>query len=87
MTALATRLALERTTVTRELDTLARRGLVSLATGDDRRTRIASITADGRAAMRVAVPLWREAQAATDELLGPDRVERLLADLRVAVRS
>ena len=37
--------------------------------------------------MRVAVPLWREAQAATDELLGPDRVERLLADLRVAVRS
>jgi DNA-binding MarR family transcriptional regulator len=87
VTALANRLALERTTVTRELDTLARRGLVSLATGDDRRTRLAAITADGRAAMRVAVPLWREAQTATDELLGPERVERLLADLRVAVRS
>ena len=86
VTALASRLALERTTVTRELDTLARRGLVSLATGDDRRTRVAAITAEGRAAMRVAVPLWREAQAATDELLGRERVERLLADLRVAVR-
>lgn len=87
VTAVATRLALERTTVTRELDTLARRGLVSLTPGADRRTRIAAITEDGRAAMRVAVPLWREAQAATDELLGPDRVERLLADLRVAVRT
>ena len=86
VTALASRLALERTTVTRELDTLARRGLVSLATGDDRRTRVAAITAEGRAAMRVAVPLWREAQAATDELLGRERVERLLADLRVTVR-
>lgn len=87
VTALATRLALERTTVTRELDTLARRGLVSLATGDDRRTRVASVTAEGRAAMRVAVPLWRDAQAASDELLGPDRVERLLADLRAAIRT
>ena len=60
---------------------------MSLATGDDRRTRIATVTAEGRAAMRVAVPLWREAQATSDELLGRDRVERLLADLRAAIRT
>jgi DNA-binding MarR family transcriptional regulator len=51
----------ERTTLTRNLDKLEQRGLVtSVAQG---RGRIAEITSRGRDLLRELVPLWRQAQA------------------------
>jgi DNA-binding MarR family transcriptional regulator len=60
---LADRLALERTTVTRELKLLEERGLVSITSGEDRRARVVEVTKAGRRALAAAYPRWREAQA------------------------
>ena len=83
LTQLAARLALERSTLTRDLAPLERRGLVRVAPGADRRHRVAELTADGRASLEVAWPAWRAAQDDVRVRAGVDRVERALADLRV----
>src|SRR5690242_15260611 len=64
VSALAARLDLDRTTLTRNLAVLERRGLVEVETPEnDRRTRAAVLTAAGTEALAAALPLWREAQA------------------------
>jgi DNA-binding MarR family transcriptional regulator len=60
---LADTLALERTSVTRELKLLEERGLVSISPGEDRRARVVELTKEGRSALAAAYPRWHEAQA------------------------
>ena len=60
---LAETLALDRTSVTRELSLLEKRGLVSIRTGDDRRARVVEVTEEGQSALAAGYPRWREAQA------------------------
>src|SRR5919108_3559674 len=60
---LAETLALDRTSVTRELSVLERRGLVSITPGEDRRARVVEVTEDGEAALAAGYPRWREAQS------------------------
>ncbi|MCB9946659.1 MAG: winged helix-turn-helix transcriptional regulator [Rhodospirillaceae bacterium] len=79
MTALAHRMAMDRTTLTRNLKPLERAGLVALAPGGDRRTRMVLLTDPGRDALRRAAPFWRQAQLAMAEALGPDRLKQLHA--------
>lgn len=71
----------DRTTLTRNLALLERRGLVRMEPGDDARVRLAAITARGEKALAEALPLWRRAQAAVEEQLGTARITRLVADL------
>ena len=59
---LADMLALERTSLTRELKPLDQRGLVSIRQGEDRRSRIVEVTNEGRRTLAAAYPRWREAQ-------------------------
>ncbi len=80
-------LAMDRTTLTANLKPLARRGLVAVSVDPaDRRGRRMALTADGRALLADALPLWREAQAAAERLLATDGAggdaDRLRADLR-----
>ena len=84
---LAARLAMERTTVTRELTVLARRGLVELTPGDARRRRLASLTDRGAEAVAAALPLWRDVQRRLGEELGHERVDVLHRELGGAVRA
>lgn len=56
-------LGLERTTVTRDLRPLEKRGLVTVEPGEDRRARIVRVTEAGRRTMTDAMPRWRAAQA------------------------
>lgn len=63
ITQLADTLALDRTTLARDLKPLTGQGLVEVAAGDDRRTRVVRLTGQGRAAIGRAYPLWRRAQA------------------------
>jgi DNA-binding MarR family transcriptional regulator len=56
-------LGLERTTVTRDLRPLEKRGLVTVESGQDRRARIVRVTDAGRRTMTDAMPRWRAAQA------------------------
>lgn len=68
---LAEALGMDRTTLTRDLRPLERRGLVASAAGEgDRRVRALALTGEGRALMGRAVPLWERAQEGTRERLG-----------------
>ncbi|OYY67101.1 MarR family winged helix-turn-helix transcriptional regulator [Sphingomonas sp. 28-62-11] len=70
--ALADGLGLERTTLTRNLLPLEADGLIRSAPGDgDKRVRGLTLTAQGRAKLALAMPLWRAAQADTIDRLAP----------------
>ena len=76
-------LAMDRTTLTANLKPLERRGLVAVRIDDmDKRTRRLMLTANGRALLSVAVPVWRQTHAEIDGLLHGSSTERLRADLR-----
>jgi DNA-binding MarR family transcriptional regulator len=80
---LADRLALERTSLTRELKLLEQRGLISITRGEDRRARVVEVTAAGQRALAGAYPRWREAQARvlddTDQAAWPELAGRIAA--------
>jgi DNA-binding MarR family transcriptional regulator len=63
VTQLADTLALDRTTLARDLGPLTERDLVEVTAGEDRRTRVVRLTRQGREAIARAYPLWRQAQA------------------------
>jgi DNA-binding MarR family transcriptional regulator len=68
---LAQRLDRHASTMTRELQPLARAKLVAIADDTtDRRVRTVKITAKGLARLQTAFPLWRQAQAEVREKLG-----------------
>lgn len=81
---LAEVMAMERTTLTRNLKPLERDGLVEQTVGEDRRQRIVQITRSGKATFAKARVLWQQANDAADEALGQTRTKRLLADLQAA---
>jgi DNA-binding MarR family transcriptional regulator len=79
----STLLAMDRTTLTANLKPLERRGLVTVRVDDvDRRTRRLILTPAGRAVLDAALPIWREAHAAVESLVGMSDPDRLRADLR-----
>jgi DNA-binding MarR family transcriptional regulator len=87
---LAARLAMDRTTLSREAAPLVRAGLVEEEAGEDRRRRMLTLSPEGRARLEAARPAWREAQRRVRAELGYDRVEELLGELRAllgAVRA
>ena len=77
----ASMLLLDRTALSRNLEPLLARGLVSLTTGRDARTRVAAITRAGEAAFAAAEPHWRRAQAAVARKLGRERLDALIGVL------
>lgn len=61
---LAGRLGMDRTTLTRDIKPLERRGLIMRTVDpDDGRARNLVISADGRRTLDEAMPLWSKAQA------------------------
>lgn len=69
--ALAEKLVMDPTTLTRNLRPLERRGLVVLAPDpNDRRSRCLHLTAAGRKAHQEAKPAWARAQRHIDKALG-----------------
>lgn len=81
VTRLAEHLALDRTTLTRNLKGLADLGLIEIGAGEDRRERVASLTADGAAAIERATPVWREAQDRLVAHFGETRWRRMIEDM------
>jgi DNA-binding MarR family transcriptional regulator len=71
----------ERTTLTRNLALLEKRGLICMEPGQDRRERQVAITELGREALMAAMPLWEKAQAHMEQGLGKERMSTLLKDL------
>jgi len=73
VSAIAEILATDRTTMTRNLQLLRKRGLID-------NERIA-LTAKGRSTAAAALPLWERAQATVVDTLGGDRWSNLLDEL------
>lgn len=83
MTAVASLLAMDRTTLTAALKPLRRRGLVRITTDpEDGRGRLMALTARGRRALARAVPIWKKTHAAVEALLREGDADRLRNNLR-----
>ncbi len=63
----------DRTTLNRTLRPLEQAGYVQSAGAGDQRTRIVSVTAKGKAAMRRGQPYWEAAQQRIEQALGADQ--------------
>jgi DNA-binding MarR family transcriptional regulator len=77
---LAGTMAMDRTTLSRNLKPLVREGLLEVRPGEDGRTRLVRVTPEGERALADAYPLWQRAQEAVVTALGSDRYEALLGD-------
>jgi DNA-binding MarR family transcriptional regulator len=77
---------IDRTTLTRNLEVLAKQHLVRNEEGEDRRMHLVQLSQEGEQALRRAWPLWQEAQARIERALGPERLDVLLTELS-AVRE
>jgi DNA-binding MarR family transcriptional regulator len=78
---LAERMAMDRTTLSRNLKPLVRKGLLEVSPGGDGRTRLVRISPEGERALDGAYPMWRTAQEEVVGALGKERYETLLGDV------
>jgi DNA-binding MarR family transcriptional regulator len=83
MAAVASLLAMDRTTLTAALKPLRRRALVKIAADpEDGRGRLMTLTAKGRRLLARAVPVWRKTHAAVEALLRDGDSDRFRNNLR-----
>ncbi|MCB1164717.1 MAG: winged helix-turn-helix transcriptional regulator [Leptospiraceae bacterium] len=81
LTDLAQALAMDRTTLTRNLKPLEKHGWVIRVKGQDVRSRHYALSTEGEEALRAALPLWEEAQRSIVSMLGDSRRKRLFQHL------
>jgi DNA-binding MarR family transcriptional regulator len=82
MSAVASLLGMDRTTLTAALKPLQRRGLIKVAIHPaDRRSRVMTLTPRGRKLLAEAVPIWKETHAAVEALLPDGDADRLRRNL------
>jgi DNA-binding MarR family transcriptional regulator len=74
---LAAAIVSDETTLSRNLKVLAGDGLIALEPGDDRRSRLVTLTRAGRRALERALPLWEQAQADMRARLGAQQADAL----------
>ena len=79
--ALAKLMAMDRSTLTRNLRPLETGGLVERGDEGWRRSRSVEITAKGRVRLRQGLPLWRSAQTQVLRRLGPSNWSRVQTGL------
>ena len=83
MAAVASLLAMDRTTLTAALKPLQRRGLLRVkADPADRRARLMMLTPKGRRLLARAVPVWKSTHLALEGLLCDGEPDRLRNNLR-----
>jgi DNA-binding MarR family transcriptional regulator len=83
MGPVASLLAMDRTTLTAALKPLERRGLVEVGVDPaDRRGRRMKLTAEGKAVLAAAVPVWEQTHVEVEGLLEDGNPERLRKNLR-----
>lgn len=79
ISALAEEMALDRSTLGRNLRVLKRRGLVRMDEGEDLRSRSIELTPKGVALVDKALSHWERAQRKVEERLGREGVSELFA--------
>lgn len=83
---IAEKIAMDRTTFTRNIKPLESLGLVSISRGRDMRTRIVDLTATGKQVLIDGIPLWEACQERMAQALGPERRRELVENLRAVVK-
>ncbi|MDF2935044.1 MAG: MarR family transcriptional regulator [Paenibacillaceae bacterium] len=70
---------MDQTTVTRNVETLRKKGYVQVRPDEaDSRKKSVSISPNGQAKLEQAMPLWEEAQAAIEREIGAERLKEFL---------
>jgi DNA-binding MarR family transcriptional regulator len=88
VTRLANEIALDRSTMGRNLDPLERRGLIELTVGEgDARERVATLTPTGEVALRAALPRWRAVQKQVAKFVPHEELQRLTRQLENSAES
>jgi len=88
MAAVASLLAMDRTTLTAALKSLERRGLVSVTRDRaDRRSRLIALTTKGMKLLNRAVPVWERTNEEVERLLPDGDPHLLRSSLRVLSRD
>ena len=82
LTKLAKVMGMDRTTLSRNLKLLEKKGLIRLEQGEDRREVRTSLTPQGKQALEKAAPLWYEVQSRITNGLGDEKWASMLADFR-----
>lgn len=78
ISALATRMSLDQSTLSRTLRTLEADGLVEIAVAEtDQRRKLVWLTEKGARRLEAALAVWRKAHAELERLLSIDLVRRL----------
>lgn len=82
MKAVASLLAMDRTTLTAALKPLERRGLVAIAADPaDKRGHLIRLTPEGHRLLADAVPVWQRTHAEVEGTLAEGHADRLRGDL------
>lgn len=85
--SLGRRHGLDKTTVSRNIGLLSRRGWVAVSVSGDRRERLVALTDDGRRTLQDATPRWAAAQKALRASMSQDEWDALFSALRKTARS
>ena len=85
--ALAEVTGLDRSTLGRNLRVLVKQGLITMAPGDDARTRMIRVSRKGKGAFQRAVNPWLETQTTLTEQLGEQGREQLTSLLQMLTAS
>ncbi|MFJ8009926.1 MarR family winged helix-turn-helix transcriptional regulator [Streptomyces fagopyri] len=86
ITRLADMIGMDRTTMASNLKPLEREGLLTIKpSASDRRARMVTITSEGMARMKAALPLWESAQAEFETTFGAEDAARMRAFLEAVL--
>jgi DNA-binding MarR family transcriptional regulator len=85
ITQLADRMAIERTSLSRNLSLLQKRGLIMSSDGGRRRVFWA-VSPEGEHLLRDAIPLWQQVQSSLVNAIGPATWDDMRQDLRALRR-
>lgn len=86
LSELAEQSVTDRTTLTRNLRLLEKKGLVCVELGSDRREHRICLTKKGEQVVQMAYPKWAAVQQKVVRRIGKQRHERLMADLLEMVK-
>jgi DNA-binding MarR family transcriptional regulator len=78
---LARDMGADRTTMTRNLEQLQKRGFIEITQGKNFRTKAVRVSRHGQAALQRSIAYWQKAQSKVLKTLGQDRWTRMLTDL------
>src|SRR5262249_30254047 len=76
-TDLCGRLRMDKSTLSRNLDRMGKRGWLAVRPGEDNRTHLVELTPKGIRLLRDAYPLWSQAQAEAARRLGVEGLTAL----------